>query len=775
MAKIADRYYRVDPWRIIEEGFDPARGRVSESVFSLANEYMGVRGYFEEGYGGDRLVGSYINGVYEEQVTPKPQYKGISDRFCFMVNTLDWLHTRITLEGEKLDLAECRIEGFRRALDLRNGVLERSFTWRTRAGRVLQVTFIRFLSMVAPKMGFWRIALKPVNFSGNIEIRVGLDFSVKHESAGTNFWSCPRKGIEDGIAGIVGRTQKSGHTVFAGFRLSGAEKLGVVPAVTGEKYIGVDLSLPLEQGVCSRLDRIVFVHAEKRPEKTIDEVWETGMKGAREHLATSYEAALAQNSAYWDEVWRASDIVIDGDPENQQGIRYCIFQLHQTYHGADPSLNIGAKGLTGEAYNGHTFWDTETYCLPFYLFNNPKAARNLLEYRYRTLPQAMERARALDCQGACYPVATLDGTESCGLWQHASLQLQPTTGVAYGIWHYVHVTGDRDFLYTKGAEVLVQICRFLASRGQWGQKSGKFGYYCVMGPDEFQMMVNNNCYTNYMAQQTFRYALEVLDEMRAEEPERHAELVREALLTEVELSAWRTMADEMKIPYDADTGIYEQHDGYFDLPHIEVDSIPVTDFPLYEHWSYDRIFRNDMIKQPDVLMFMFLYNQRFTTEAKRVNYEYYEPRCVHESSLSPSVHSILAAELGKHDEAFEFFRFATRMDLDNYNRNTGEGLHVTSIAAAWMNVVYGFGCMRSDGDILTFNPSLPKAWASYSFPVSYRGSVIALTVDGRAVTVRVVAGSAGPSAGLPVRVAIYGTEYELDPAGTCLTVSRETV
>lgn len=758
MAKIADRYYRVDPWRIIEEGFDPARGRVSESVFSLANEYMGVRGYFEEGYSGDRLVGSYINGVYEEQVTAKPQYKGISDRFCFMVNTLDWLHTRIVLEGEELDLAECQIEDFLRVLDLRNGTLQRSFTWRTGTGRLLQVTFTRFLSMVAPKMGFQRIALKPLNFSGSVGVRMGLDFSLEHESAGANFWSCPRKGVEDGIAGIVGRTQRSGHMVYAGFWLPGRRELDESPVVIEEKYIGVDLSLPLRQGMCSRLDKMVFLHAEKRPGWTIDEVWEAGVRAAKEHLAVSYEEAFAQNSAYWEEIWRNSDIVIEGDPENQQGIRYCIFQLHQTYHGADPSLNIGAKGLTGEAYNGHTFWDTEIYCLPFYLFNNPEAARNLLEYRYRTLPQAMERARMLDCQGACYPVATLDGTESCGLWQHASLQLQPTTGVAYGIRHYVNVAGDRDFLYTKGAEMLVQICRFLASRGQWGQRSGKFGYYCVMGPDEFQMMVNNNCYTNYMAQETFRYTLRVLREMRAEAPGRYMELLGEVLLSEAELASWRKMAEEMKIPYDENTGIYEQHDGYFDLPHIEIDSIPITDFPLYQHWSYDRIFRNDMIKQPDVLMFMFLYNRRFTTEAKRVNYEYYEPRCIHESSLSPSIHSILAAELGKHEEAFEFFRFATRMDLDNYNRNTGEGLHVTSIAAAWMNVVYGFGGMRSDGDILAFNPSLPRAWAAYSFRVSYRGSVIAFTVDGQAVTARVAGGP-------PVRIAVYGVEYELDSAG----------
>jgi maltose phosphorylase len=214
------------------------------------------------------------------------------------------------------------------------------------------------------------------------------------------------------------------------------------------------------------------------------------------------------------------------------------------------------------------------------------------------------------------------------------------------------------------------------------------------------------------------------------------------------------MAQEMYIPLDQATGIYEQHDGFFDLPHIDVDDIPITDFPLYHNWSYDRIYRNDMIKQPDVLMFMFLYNQEFTNEAKRANYEYYEPRCIHESSLSPSIHSIFASELGKHDEAFEFFQFATRMDLDNYNRNTREGLHTTSIAAAWMNIVYGFGGMRSDGSILQLNPTLPSRWKSYSFRILYHGAVIELKIERDKVNVRTLNNTT-------VSVYIYGAERNI--------------
>jgi maltose phosphorylase len=467
---------------------------------------------------------------------------------------------------------------------------------------------------------------------------------------------------------------------------------------------------------------------------------------------------LEQNRSYWKNFWAKSDIVIDGDPETQQGIRFCIFQMQQTYRGAIAGANIGAKGLTGEAYNGNTFWDTETYCLPFYLFSNPGAAKSLIDFRYRTLPQALTRAKDLDCEGACYPVATIDGTESCTLWQHASLQFQPTTAVAYAIGHYVNVTGDSAFLKAEGAEMLIEICRFLASRGQWSAK-GRFGYYAVMGPDEFQMMVNNNAYTNYMAKRTFEFALQTLEGIDLEK-------LRCSL---IELKTWQNMAENMCIPYDEKTGLYEQHEGFFDLPHIDIDAIPVEAFPLYQHWSYDRIYRNDMIKQPDVLMFMFLYNQSFSVEEKRTNYDYYEPRCIHESSLSPSVHSIFASELGRHQEAFDFFRFATRIDLDNYNRNTGEGIHITSIAAAWMNIVYGFGGMRSDGELLSFHPCIPAHWKAYSFRVFYRGSWIRVAVSQAEAFIQVAEGE-------PVGIRIAGCEVEINRQGLSVPIqSREFI
>ncbi|WP_020429159.1 glycoside hydrolase family 65 protein, partial [Paenibacillus riograndensis] len=474
---------------------------------------------------------------------------------------------------------------------------------------------------------------------------------------------------------------------------------------------------------------------------------------------------FADQSAYWSGIWETSDIRIEGDPENQQGIRFCIFQLYQTYHGDHPGYNIGAKGLTGEAYRGLAFWDTESYCLPFYMFNNPKAAKNLLEFRYKTLPEAVDRAKEVDCEGACYPIATIDGTESCDLWQHSNLQLHVGTAVSYGIWHYVKNTGDRDFLYSKGAEMLIQISRFYATRGQWGQRSGEYGYFGVMGPDEFQLMVNNNCYINFMAKKMFEFTLETLAGMEVQVPDAYAELIRKTGLRAEELTDWSSKAEHMRIPLDPDSGVYEEHDGYFELPHIDIHSIPVTDFPLYSNWSYDRLYRYDMIKQPDVLMFMFLYNGEFSREAKRANYEYYEPRCIHESSLSPSIHSILACEIGKEEEAYQFFEFATRLDLDNYNRNTREGLHTTSIAAAWMNIVYGFGGMRSDGERLSFRPTLPQRWTSYSFQVMYEGVLLGITVDSERVRFKALRGGTAS-------ILVYGQQIMVDAAGTVLPLGE---
>ena len=755
MAKTADIYFRVDPWKIIEEGFDPAYSRVSESVFSLANESTGVRGCFDEGGSVDSLRGAYVNGIFDIEQLQR-SYRGIVDHTHFMIPAAEWLQTEIAADGEKLDLGMNRFQDFRRELDMQAGTLKRSFIWETGNGKHLRLTFLRFLDMVHRERAYQRIVIEALDYSGEITFASGLSFDTVHEGYGKCFWQPPRAESERNRMMLQAATARSGQEMFAGAIL---DLPGTISIQTEGKTICGKTAIRLEPGEAVTAEkRVVLLCSGSKG----NELWEQGRNALTEAGRVSMDEALQAQQKYWEDYWRTSDIRIEASGEDteetvaaeQQGIRFCSFQLAQTYNGGSMRHNIGAKGMTGEAYNGHAFWDTEACCLPFYLFTNPEAARDLLLFRYNTLPRAMERAKMLDCRGACYPIATLNGEEACSLWQHASLQLQPGTAVAYGIWHYVHLTGDEDFLWRYGAEMLLQIARFLASRAARGGQTGRYGFYGVMGPDEFHMMVNNNAYTNYMGKRTLMFAAETLQRMRREHPDLLAELIRKTDLAEGETESWEEIAENMYIPQD-ENGLIEQHDGFFNLPHTEINDVPVSDFPLYEHWSYDRIYRTDMIKQPDVLMMLYLYNSSFSREVKRINYEFYEPRTIHESSLSPAIHSILAAELGKMEEAVRFFGYATRLDLDNYNRNTREGLHVTSIAMAWANIVYGFAGLRSDGKELHFAPRMPERWKQLEFSVLYRGRVIRIRMNRNESTFRIVEGE-------PLAVRVYDREMRLN-------------
>lgn len=748
MAKVADSYFKTDPWKVVEEGFNPEYGLVSESVFALGNEYMGVRGYFEEGYGGPRLLGSYFNGVYERQNAQAQGYKGIAKNTEFMVNSLDWLYLTISAEDEALDLANVAFSDFKRVLDLKTGLLTREFIWKTGAGEIA-VRLERLVSMVHNEIGAQRLVLTSKGFAGNMTICAGLDFATTHGGEKKELWDCTERKAEEDCCYISGRTKTTDMLVEGYAVMQGSLPLkAVITPVSEEKkvYIQYEVTLKCEEEVS--LEKCVYNETpmSRKESKTADK---TALL-----RSTSFEKLYGENRDWWQKTWEKSDIEILGDEENQQGIRFCIFQMYQTYHGAVRGTNIGAKGLTGEAYNGNAFWDTETYCLPFYLFHDKEAAKNLLFFRYATLEEAKKRAKDLDCKGAFYPIATISGRECCNLWQHASLQLQASTAVAYAIWMYEKILKDTSFTEEFGLTMLIEICRMLATRGDYNADHTRYGYYGVMGPDEFQMMVNNNCYTNYMGQFTFRYTLSVIDRMKKETPKLFAKTAEETGLLEEEYTDWKEKADAMFIPFDEKRGIFEQHQGYFDLPHIDVDAIPVEEFPLYHNWTYDRIYRNDMIKQPDVLMFMLMFNSKFPMELLKKNYEFYEPRCIHESSLSPSVHSILATQLNKPVEAYEFFKFATRMDLDNYNRNSGEGLHTTSIAAAWMNIVYGFGGLRSDGEQFSLSPAIPKEWAGYRFHIVYDESVLCVEVQKEKVLLKTVDGGT-------VRLMIYGREVEI--------------
>lgn len=754
MQKISNLYLDVHPFKIIETGFHPERAQVSESIFSLGNEYSGIRGFFDEGYSGKKLQGSYFNGIYEYSLNDTPNaYRGIVKRTHFTINSVNWVKCKLQVGEETLDLNRSEFSQFQRILNMQNGLYERTFIWHTAKGNI-RITFWRLMNMVHCHEAIQRVFLQS-DQDLPLVISFSLDNHVLHWGKDC-YWKRVVEQAADDQYFIAARTLKTHQSLVSLMQIETQHQGNYSNA---DMESTVTYRITLKKNCEEIFTRYVINIVDKESDEKIAEHIARGKDELSALSKKGFDRSLQENGNYFHHVWENSDIEICGDDKNQQGIRYCIFQLEQTYHGYAKDNNIGAKGLTGEAYSGHAFWDSETYCLPYYLFSNPKGAKNLLMFRYHTLDQARQRAKELDCEGACFPIATRNGEEACNLWQHASLQFQPSTGVFYAIFHYMNLYHDDEFMEKYGLEMIIEIAKFLLSRGQYNQDGSKFGFYGVMGPDEFQMMVNHNTYTNFMAKKVFDYLLDII----SQDTYHVQEQLSKCHCDEQFVQRLQDASEKMLILYDEKTKLFEQHDGFFDLPHVDINEIPVTDFPLYSHWTYDRIYRNDMIKQPDVLMFMFLYDQDFTLEQKEANYLYYEPRCIHESSLSPSIHSIFACELNRPEEAKKFFEFATRLDLDDYNCNTCEGIHTTSIAAAWMNIVYGFGGLRSDGKILSISPMKVDDWQLYSFKIHYENAKLKIIVDQEKITIENI--------GNPVQLKIYDQLYEINDH---LTVGLKT-
>lgn len=724
MAKISKEYLLVHPWKIIEKDFHKDRDMVSESLFSLGNEYSGIRAFFDEGYTGKSLIGTYYNGIYEYGEPIPNAYKGIAKRTHFTINSTNWVKARFIYKGEQLDLNKSNFKDFVRELDFRDGNYIRSFVWLV-DDKEISFKFERILNMKNCHQGAVRLTISS-NEDIDLEADFILDAGVVHWGDKC-YWNVVDHDLTNNIYTVTCETLTTEQYLSTSMMINGLDNQ---EARFIDKELIVHSVLHIGQKP-TIIERLVINNAKKN-KRDVKCLKEETINELKQLNKTGFAGILKENKAYFKNVFSHSDIIIEGDKKNQQGIRYCLFQLEQAYHGYEKDNNIGAKGLTGEAYSGHAFWDSETYCLPYYLFTNKEAARDLILFRYNTLEEAKLRAKDLDCNGACFPVATRNGEEACTLWQHASCQFQPSTGVSYAIYHYMNIYHDDDFMNRYGLELLIEISKFLLSRGEYSSNKKHFGFYGVMGPDEFQLMVNHNTYTNYMAKKTFDYLLS----LKKENKYNFKDIEKKCEVDDSFYKAIHKASSKMLILYDPSTLLFEQHDGFYKLPHLDVDKIKDEDFPLYAHWSYDRIYRNDMIKQPDVLMFMLLYNQDFTKEQIKANYDYYEPRCIHESSLSPSVHSILAAEIDKEKEAYKFFEFATRLDLDDYNNNTREGIHMTSIAAAWMNIVYGFAGFRSDRSILVLSPTLPRKWKSYSFKLRLPNNLLDITVNKDMLVIR---------------------------------------
>jgi len=766
------QYLKLDEWSIIEEGFDPHTHEISESVFSIGNGFMGQRANFEEAYSGSSLQGSYMAGVYYPDKTRVGWWKnGYPEYFAKVLNSTNWIGIGIEVNGMPLDLAKCTVKDFVRELNMKEGFLSRRFTAVMEDGKELKVEAIRFVSIVRHEIGAIRYAVTPLNFNGELTITPYLDGDVKNKDSNYDekFWLEVFKEATQGSAAVTVKTKKLDFhvtSVMSYTILKNGEKLELqAELVEKEKYAGNRVNVPVSEG--ETVTTYKYVANVTSRNHGLGELVEAARTVLEPAVKTGFEQLLKEQADAWGDKWKESDIVIEGDVAAQQAIRFNIFQLNQTYSGEDDRLNIGPKGFTGEKYGGSTYWDTEAYCLPFYLSTaDASISRNLLIYRYKHLEKAKENAKKLGfTKGALYPMVTMNGEECHNEWEITFEEIHRNGAIAYAIYNYVNYTGDFSYLGQYGLEVLVEISRFWEERVNYVAAKDQYMMLGVTGPNEYENNVNNNWYTNRIASWTMEYTLDVLEYLKENENTRYDELTAKLALQEAETTKWQDVIEKMYYPVDEELGVFLQQDGFLNKELVPVKELDPVHLPLNQNWSWDRILRSVYIKQADVLQGLFFLGDKYDLATKKRNFDFYEPFTVHESSLSPCVHSILACELGYQEKAYEMYLRTARLDLDNYNNDTEDGCHTTSMAGTWMSVVHGFGGLRVKDGVLHLNPFIPGHWSSFSFKVMFRGARLKVNVKGNETIIV-------NETDTPALLNVNGKEFSIDGFGEITAASK---
>jgi maltose phosphorylase len=742
-------YITHDEWNIVENGFHEAHNEITESLMSLGNGRMGQRGNFEETFTGKTLPGNYVAGVYFPDKTRVGWWKnGYPNYFAKVLNACNWIGIDVKIGEEVLDLNTCLVEDFRRVLNMKEGVLERVATAVLPSGKKVRITSKRFCSMVDDQAGAIRYSVTPLNFSDHFTITPYLDGTISNRDSNYDetFWNEIHRETSFSEGYLVMETKENPYGVELfqvatgmafDIRINDLKTDYQSLPVRREKYVAGTVNIEVSEGK----ELVVYKYgvnlsSANYPTNTI-------LESAKSYLGNVYkkgfEKLLEEHIEAWADKWERNDITIAGDVAAQQGIRFNIFHLGQTYTGQDERLNIGPKGFTGEKYGGSTYWDTEAYCIPFYLATaDSKVARNLLVYRHKHLQKAIENAEKLGFTNgaALYPMVTMNGEECHNEWEITFEEIHRNGAIAYAIWDYVRYTGDESYLEQYGLEVLIGIARFWKQRVNWSADKGKYVMLGVTGPNEYENNVNNNWYTNYIARWTLQYTLDVIGKLWTTNSPRLNEII---LATNFnlngEMADWKHVVDHMYFPYDEAKRVYLQQQGFLDKELLTVSDI-ADHRPINQKWSWDRILRSCFIKQADVLQGLYLFEDNFTADDIQRNFEFYEPMTVHESSLSPCVHAILAAKLGLKEKAYEMYVRTARLDLDDYNNDTEDGLHITSMAGTWMSVVKGFAGQRVKDGFLHLNPYLPAEWESYSFRIGFQDALLHVEVNRDSVLIQ---------------------------------------
>ncbi|MDQ0414101.1 glycoside hydrolase family 65 protein [Mesobacillus stamsii] len=720
---------------------------LEESLYSLGNGYLGIRGNFEEGYGEgmESIRGAYQNAFHDIIEIPYGE-----KLFAFpetqqkLVNVIDSQTVQIFFgeEEERFSLFEGKVLSYNRQLHLDKGYADRVIHWQSPAGKEVKLTFRRLVSFFYRELFVIETMIEPVNFFGKVKILSSINGNIANYvnpndprvgSGHAKMLSVKETGISQEILYTLNETfvSKLQTSCVSTHHLSGAE--GVPEFV--KKDSGVEMVIDFQLSGPVKLTKWNVYTDNLRHEGNIVE---QGMGIIQNLRDKTFDQILELQTEYMEGFWEGSDIIIRGDDNLQEGIRFNLFQLLQST-GRDKYSNISAKGLSGEGYEGHYFWDTEIYILPVFMLSHPDLAKQLLRYRYSILDHARARAKEMGHkQGALFPWRTISGGESSSYFPAGTAQYHISADIAYSYVQYYLATEDRDFIMEYGAEVLFETARLWLEVGHYHE--GLFKIDAVTGPDEYTCIINNNYYTNVMAKYNLQWAAKMYKMMLDKEPEQLAQLADRLKLSTAEVSSWEKAGQNIYLPYDKELKINPQDDSFLKKAVWDFDHTPKDHYPLLLHYHPLTLYRYQVCKQADTVLAHFLLEEEQDFETIKNSFSYYERITTHDSSLSSCIFSIMAAKIGDYKKAYEYFIETARLDLDNTHGNTKDGLHMANMGGTWMSIVYGFAGLRLKENGIVLNPSIPENWSQYGFKVKYKGMRLDILISQAGVKLELVAG-----------------------------------
>jgi Glycosyl hydrolase family 65, N-terminal domain./Glycosyl hydrolase family 65, C-terminal domain./Glycosyl hydrolase family 65 central catalytic domain. len=745
-------------WKITSHSLNPEDWLVEESLYSLANGYLGVRGNLEEADGSypPTIKGTYLNAFYDIVEIPYGErLYGFPATQQKLANVIDAQPIAIYLgeDEEPFSLSTGQILSYERTLHLDRGYSERNIRWRSPKGKVIDLRFVRLVSFLRRELFAIRVEIAPVNFYGEVKMVSVINGDVRNYvgendprvgSSHARLLKTVHAGMEGDLAVVVDETLNSGLRVAC--ITAHRSDSGTWDYRAGENQIMATFTCRLSKSV-SMEKWNVYVDTLRHGEDLINK----GISLHRRWHSLTFQELLEEQKQYLDEFWKEADVRIDGDEKLQEGIRFNLFHLLQAA-GRDRHSNIAAKGLSGEGYEGHYFWDTEIYMIPVFLMTRPELARQLLLYRYSKLDSAREHARAMGLKkGALYPWRTISGSECSSYFPSGSAQFHISADIAYTFVLYYLATGDEEFFLDYAAELLMETARVWLETGHF--KDGKFRIDAVTGPDEYTCIVNNNYYTNAMAKYNLEWAVRAHDRLRREKPEQWKTLMERLQMEAGERDLWQKAAEQMYLPYDEKLGINPQDDTFLQKEVWDFEGTPKDHYPLLLHYHPLKIYRYQVCKQADTVLAHFLLEDEQSMDTIRNSYYYYEKITTHDSSLSTCIFSIMAAKIGEMDKAYRYFMESARLDLDNAHGNTKDGLHMANMGGTWMGIVFGFAGLRIKESGLHLAPRLPKQWSGYACRLQYRKRHIGISVTGTKAMITL--------SGEPLRIHVYGKTYDL--------------